>query len=60
MRRIALILATAGVIAFGIAGVPAQAHEGWGYGQQQWSQHRWRGHEPPLHVTIIRGSQVYN
>ena len=63
MRRITLVLATVGVIAFGIASVPAQAHDGWGYGQQQWHQnqwraHEWREHEP--HVTILRGSRIDN
>jgi hypothetical protein len=59
MRRMALVLATVGLIAFGIAGTPAQAHDGWSYGQQQWREnqwhgHDWRAHEP--HVTILRGS----
>jgi hypothetical protein len=59
MQRMALVLATVGLIAFGIAGTPAQAHDGWGYGQQQWREnpwhgHDWRAHEP--HVTILRGS----
>ena len=74
MGRIALVLVTAGVIAFDIAGTPAQAHNGWGYGPQQWHEnqshrhewrehewreHEWRGHREP-HVTIIRGAHISN
>jgi len=44
MRRIALALVTAGVIAAGMASVPAQAHEGWWYGRDQWREHEWREH----------------
>ena len=64
MRRIALVLATAGLAALGIAGTPAQAHDSWGYGRQQWRENQWRGHEwrehRELHVTIIRGSHISN
>jgi hypothetical protein len=64
MRRIPLVLATAVVTAFGLAGTPAQAHDGWGYGPQQWREIHWRGHEWREHhepcVTIIRGSHIYH
>jgi hypothetical protein len=42
MRRIAVLLGAAGVIALGMAGTPAMA-QGWGdYG---WRPHEWREHE---------------
>ena len=44
MRRIALVLATLGVIAVGMAGTPAQAHEGW-WGGHQWREQTWREHQ---------------
>ena len=48
MRRIALVLATVGVIAAGLAAGPAQAHAGWGdyrWQHQEWREHAWRDRE---------------
>ncbi len=54
MRRVAMLLGTAAVIALGLAATPAQAHDsGWGYPaareqatshEQAWRQHQWRQH----------------
>ena len=53
MRRVAMILATVGLIAVGMAATPARAHDGlWGYPEwrengwreQEWRQREWRHH----------------
>ena len=44
MRRIALVLATVGVIVAGLASIPAQAHEGWWGGHRGWHESEWREH----------------
>jgi len=43
MRRVAMLLSMAGVIALGLAATPAQAQDWWGY--HNWRQHEWRAHE---------------
>jgi hypothetical protein len=48
MRRVAMLLSMAGVIALGLAATPApaQAQGGWGYHnsrQHEWRAHEWRG-----------------
>ncbi|HVB16852.1 MAG TPA: hypothetical protein VNF04_09995 [Stellaceae bacterium] len=44
MRRIAMMLSMAGVIALGLAASPAQADEGW-RDNSAWRQHEWREQE---------------
>jgi len=44
MRRIAMLLGMAGVIALGLAATPAQA-QGWWGGYPGWREHAWRHHE---------------
>jgi hypothetical protein len=43
MRRIAMVLATAGLIAVGMTASPAQAHDGW-WGYPEWRENAWREH----------------
>jgi hypothetical protein len=49
MRRVAMVLATVGLIAVGTAATPARAHEGWwGYPESRedgWREHEWRQRE---------------
>jgi hypothetical protein len=58
MRRIALALAAAGMLGVaGVAGSPAQAHEGWGGRQRQeqaWRAHEWREHHDWRGVAFER------
>ena len=45
MRRVAMLLGMAGVIALGLAATPAQAQGWWGYPnghEQAWREHQWR------------------
>lgn len=44
MRRVALFLATVGLIAAGMATTQARAHDGW-WGYPEWREHAWREHE---------------
>ena len=49
MRRVAMVLATVGLIAVGMAATPARAHDGWwGYPESRengWREHEWRQRE---------------
>jgi hypothetical protein len=44
MRRVAMVLATVGLIAVGMATTPARAHDGW-WGYPEWREHAWRERE---------------
>jgi hypothetical protein len=44
MRRVALVLATVGLIAVGMAATEAQAHDGW-WGYPEWREHASWEHE---------------
>jgi hypothetical protein len=53
MRRVTMLLGTAGMIALGLAATPAQAQNGWwGYRtgpeqtwrENQWREYQWRDH----------------
>jgi len=44
MYRVAMILATAGLIAVGMLATPARAHDGW-WGYSEWRESPWREHE---------------
>ena len=46
-RRVAMVLATVGLIAVGAVGTaatPARAHDGW-WGYPEWRENAWREHE---------------
>jgi len=43
MRRIAMLVATAGLIAVGMTATPARAHDGW-WGHPEWRENAWREH----------------
>src|SRR5947207_979485 len=41
MRRVAMVLATVGLIAVGVTATPARAHDGW-WGYPEWRESGWR------------------
>ena len=43
MRRLAMVLATVGLVAVGMAATPARAHDGW-WGYPEWRENGWREH----------------
>ena len=45
MRRAAMLLGMAGVIALGLAAAPAQAQDGWWGGYPNWRENVWRDHQ---------------
>ena len=44
MRRVAIVLATVGLIAVGMAATTARAYDGW-RGYPEWRENGWREHE---------------
>lgn len=44
MRRVAMVLATIGLVAVGMAVIPARANDGW-WGYPEWRENGWREHE---------------
>ena len=46
MRRVAMLLGMAGVIALGLAATPSQVQaQGWWGGYPNWREHAWREHQ---------------